>query len=225
MTETRSEPRTRAAGTATAERSALDTRERILEAALQAFSENGFDGATTRDIANRAGVNLGLIQYHFGGKAKLWRAAVDRAFEELRKGVDLIMQDSQITDEVDRLRVVIRAHVRFVARNTEFIRIMHDEGKRKGPRMRWLVDRHVKPLYAAVRAILEKAQHGGLLPSDIDPLHFHYALIGSVALFFHQAEECKRLTGHDPAEPEMVEAHARAIEHLFLGPPPEEIAR
>ncbi len=47
-------------------------------------------------------------------------------------------------------------------------------------------------------------------------------LIGSVGLFFHQAAECKRLTGHDPTEPAMIEAHARAVEYLFLGPPNQE---
>ena len=58
-----------------------DTRERILRAALEAFSENGFEGATTREIATRAGVPLGLLQYHFGAKPKLWRAAVEGAIE------------------------------------------------------------------------------------------------------------------------------------------------
>jgi AcrR family transcriptional regulator len=210
------------AGAAAVETVGADTRERILAAALEAFSDRGFDGATTREIATRADVNLGLIQYHFGGKLRLWRAAVDRAFEELRAGLERILQDPIIADEAERTRFLIRAHVRFVARNTEFIRIMHDEGKRTGPRMRWLVDRHVKPLYEGLRAILERAQESGLLPADIDPLHFHYVLIGSVGLFFHQAAECKRLTGHDPTEPAMIEAHARAVEYLFLGPPNQE---
>ena len=51
-----------------------------LEAALEVFSERGFDGATTRDIAARAATNLGLITYYFDSKEKLWRAAVDRVF-------------------------------------------------------------------------------------------------------------------------------------------------
>ncbi|MGH0035058.1 MAG: TetR/AcrR family transcriptional regulator [Myxococcota bacterium] len=207
------------------ESSSGETRERILEAALRAFSEKGFDGATTRDIATQAGVNLGLIQYYFGGKDKLWRAAVDRVFEELHAGLERVTRDMPDGDDVERMRALIHAHVRFVAGHVEFIRIMHDEGKRRGPRMRWLVDRHVKPLYEGVRSILTRARDRGLLPRDIDPLHFHYVLIGSVALIFHQAEECKRLTGHDPAEEAMVEAHARAVEHLFLGPPHQETDR
>ena len=42
-------------------RAGEDTRERILAAALETFSDQGFDGTTTRDLAARAGVNLGLI--------------------------------------------------------------------------------------------------------------------------------------------------------------------
>ena len=57
------------------------TRDHILAVALEAFSELGFDGASTRTIAARAGVNQGLIPYYFGTKETLWREAVDRASE------------------------------------------------------------------------------------------------------------------------------------------------
>src|SRR5207244_7142507 len=59
-------------------------RERILAAALQVFAEQGFDGARTREIAERADANLGLIKYYFDGKEQLWKAAVTRAFAELQ---------------------------------------------------------------------------------------------------------------------------------------------
>ena len=202
-----------------------DTRERILRAALEAFSESGFDGAATREIAARASVPLGLLQYHFGGKAKLWRAAVDRAFEELRAGLEAVLADPSPADDRERIRLLIRGHTQFVARNPEFVRLMHDEGKRRGPRMRWMVDRHVKPVYAALVPLIERFQQGGLLPAGIAPIHFVYILAGAVGVIFHQAEECKRVSGVDPTDPAAVEAHARAVEHLFLGPPNEESAR
>jgi len=207
---------------AQADQNEPDSRERILEAALTAFSENGFDGATTRDIAARAGVNQGLIKYYFDGKLKLWRAAVDRAFEELGASLDATLAEAAALDAAERTRRVIRQYVRFVGAHPEFIRLMHDEGKRNGPRMRWLVDRHVRPLYAAVQALLEQARGRGVLPSEIPVVHFHYMLVGSIGLIFHQAEECRRLTGVDPADPSVIDAHAEAVTRLLLGTPHEE---
>ena len=194
-----------------------DTREVILAAALQIFAEKGFDGSTTREIATSAGVNHGLIPYYFGGKPKLWREAVDRAFSTLDATLDTVVSDPSVTDVRERTGLLIRSYVRFVAANPEFVRLMHEEGKRKGERMRWIVDRHVKPMYEKISALLTSAAGRGLLPEDIAPVHFHYILAGAVGVFFHQAEECKRLTGVDPFEEAAVEAHARAVEYLLLG--------
>lgn len=68
------------------------SREAILEAAHEAFSEEGFSRATLRDIARRAGVTHGLIRKHFGSKEELflkampgtrdWRPMVESASRE-----------------------------------------------------------------------------------------------------------------------------------------------
>lgn len=203
---------------ASVETARSDTKERILRAALEAFAGNGFDGATTRDIANRAGVNLGLIKYYFDGKLNLWRAAIDRAFAELQEALAEGPAGDDVLASDARTREMIRRYVRFVGQRPELVRLVHDEGKRRGPRMRWLVDRHTRPLYERVRLMLSDAQSRGLLPTQIDPLHFHYILVGAVGIFFHQAEECRRLTGVDPLSPEAIEAHADAVVHLLLGP-------
>ncbi|MCP5070327.1 MAG: TetR/AcrR family transcriptional regulator, partial [bacterium] len=183
-----------------------DTPERILEAALEAFAQKGFEGARTRDIAARAKVTLGLVQYHYGTKEELWKAAVERAFEDLEGGLERVLTDFESLDERALLRVLIRAHVRFVAEHTAFIRIMHDEGKQRGPRMRWLTDLYVKPLFSKITSLIESAQQSGILLSDINPAHFVYALVGAAGMIFHQAEECKRLTGFDPCDPDPIEA-------------------
>jgi TetR/AcrR family transcriptional regulator, regulator of cefoperazone and chloramphenicol sensitivity len=51
-----------------------EARQRILEAALKAFGANGYKGATTRQIAEDAGVNLPALTYYFGGKEGLYNA-------------------------------------------------------------------------------------------------------------------------------------------------------
>jgi AcrR family transcriptional regulator len=60
-----------------------DTRQQILAAARDALAENGTAGTTTRSIADRAGVQLSLVHYHFGGKQQLLAAVLDGENEVL----------------------------------------------------------------------------------------------------------------------------------------------
>ena len=60
----------------------LRTKQKLLDAALEAFSESGFKGTSTRDIAARAGVHHPLITYHFSNKDRLWRSAVKYVFQD-----------------------------------------------------------------------------------------------------------------------------------------------
>lgn len=54
-----------------------DARDRILAAAIEEFGGAGYDGATIRGIATRAGVDSALIHHHFGTKADLFGAVID----------------------------------------------------------------------------------------------------------------------------------------------------
>ena len=197
------------------------TRERILAAALEVFAERGFDGARTREIAERAGANLGLLAYYFDGKEPLWREAVSRAFEELQRELGSLAAPGgpEPASERERLEALLRAFVRFVARRPEFMRLMNDEGKRDGPRMRWLADRYVKPMTAAFRQAAERAQGEGVIP-DLPAASLHYIALGAAGLLFSQAPECAYVTGVDPTSEGFAEAHADAVVRMLLGPAP-----
>jgi AcrR family transcriptional regulator len=191
------------------------TREHLLDVALQAFAELGYDGASTRIIAARAGVNQGLIPYYFGTKEKLWREAVDRAFATLRSELEVVLEEGEVTSRP--MERMIRRLVRFVARRPEFARLMSEEGKREGPRMRWIVDRHVRPMHAATLELVGRAQgeHPALV--GLDPVHLYYILVGAVTQLFHQGPEFRRLSGLDPSDDAVIDAHADALVQVFLG--------
>jgi AcrR family transcriptional regulator len=54
-----------------------ETRARIVEAAIVVFGERGYEGASTRDIANAAGVNAPALQYYFEGKEGVYLECVE----------------------------------------------------------------------------------------------------------------------------------------------------
>jgi AcrR family transcriptional regulator len=59
------------------------TRTQILDAAREALGEDGYAGTTTRAVAERAGVQLSQVHYHFGGKQQLLIAVLARENERL----------------------------------------------------------------------------------------------------------------------------------------------
>ncbi|MDO5494788.1 MAG: TetR family transcriptional regulator [bacterium] len=69
------------------------TRSRILTVARTAFDKKGYNGATLRDIADAAGVDLALLAYYFGNKAGLFGAAVATAFQPLEDLHQIVEED------------------------------------------------------------------------------------------------------------------------------------
>lgn len=192
-----------------------DTREKIVQAALEAFATHGFDGASTRQIAALAGENQGLISYYFATKENLWKAAVDSVFLDFRRELEDRADVLADADIRTRIRLLIIYLVRHAARRPEQMQLMIQEGKADSPRMQWLVDTHIKGPFAMVAATLREAIDAGVVP-EAPVVHYFYMLVGACSLFFNSGPEVRRLTGDDPFDPAMIEAHAEALVRLVL---------
>jgi len=59
-----------------------DTRRRLIDAALHIFGTYGFEGTSTRAVADKAGANLAAIPYYFGSKEGLYRAVAQSIVED-----------------------------------------------------------------------------------------------------------------------------------------------
>ncbi|MCU1352768.1 MAG: HTH-type transcriptional repressor [Acidimicrobiales bacterium] len=193
----------------------VETRRTILEAALDLFAERGFDGASTRLIAERAGVTQPLLHYHFAGKEELWRAALDGMFDRVRSSMESRLRGLRGVNEITVAKLMVRHFVEFSASNPQLFRIIMQESKQPGPRLDWLVDTHVRPLYTRALAIFERLGASGEL-APVAPAHLYYLLTGAGASVFAMAPECQRLTGVDPFTPEFVTAHADLVVDLLV---------
>ncbi len=90
-----------------------DRRKEILSAALQEFTEKGYDGARLQAIADNIGVTKAMIHYYFNTKEGLFRAVFSEACEKVLGGLPKILESGDdlfpkielfISETIDRLR-------------------------------------------------------------------------------------------------------------------------
>jgi TetR/AcrR family transcriptional regulator len=197
--------------------SADATRERILAAALDLFSERSFEGASTRLIAEKAGVQQPLLTYHFGTKEELWRAAVGQLFVDLARSLTERVAGLRGVEDETAAKLVVADFVRFSATHPQLHRIIMQECKSEGDRLAWLVAQHIRPLYEGAAALLEPLKAAGKV-RDVPAAHLYYLLTGAAATIFVLAPECRLLTGVDPLDPSEVERHVDAVISMLFVP-------
>lgn len=198
--------------------SADPTRDRILAAAVDLFAQRSFDGATTREIAARAGVTQPLLNYHYRSKGDLWRAAVDSLFATLASAMSDHGEELRGVDELTGAKARVREFVTFSARHPQLHRIITQESKADSERMDYLVEHHVRPLYERTVELFEHLVRDGVVP-PIAPAHLYYILTGAGPTMFVLGPECRRLTGLDPESDAVIETHADAVCTLLFGRP------
>ncbi|MDW3220497.1 MAG: TetR family transcriptional regulator [Acidimicrobiales bacterium] len=193
-------------------KSSEQVRRRLLEAAIIEFADHGFEGASTRAIAKRAGAHQPQINYHFESKDALWRAAMDMLLEEVDA---FITRPDDATDIRSAMETLIRGLVHFAAARPEMHRIMIKEASSPGERLTWLVDTHVRPRYDAFRAgwdALVESGHAGPVPPELA----YHLIVGAASLLHANAPEAEALIGVQASDPATVEAHADAMVGLFI---------
>jgi TetR/AcrR family transcriptional regulator, regulator of cefoperazone and chloramphenicol sensitivity len=103
-----------------------ETRQRILDAALQAFGEASFKTVTTRRIAQAAGASLPTLQYYFGDKEGLYRACAETIVERYRRHTGAAAQAARALNDDGaagttraQLKALVRALAEFLVGSTE----------------------------------------------------------------------------------------------------------
>lgn len=69
-----------------------DTRRRLIDAGIEIFGIYGYEAASTRSLAEKAGVNLAAIPYYFGGKEGLYRAVAEHVAGDIEQSMAAITQ-------------------------------------------------------------------------------------------------------------------------------------
>jgi AcrR family transcriptional regulator len=188
----------------------------ILEQALRLFADKGFEGASTREIAESAGVNHALIKYHFGSKLELWKNAVDLLFARLDDVLATVDRESaDIEDPAERFRVFLRHYVRYCAAHPEHARIMVQESTSENERLAWAVEHHIARTRKRFEDLIEDLFACGALPR-VSPVSVRYIVAAACQSVFTLAAEVKLMYGMHTDHEAQIEAHTDALIKLFL---------
>ncbi|PRQ09137.1 TetR/AcrR family transcriptional regulator [Enhygromyxa salina] len=90
----------------------VSTPDRILDAAEREFAAVGYAPARLADISARAGIRRPSLLYHFASKELLYRAVVERAFDQL--GAELLRFTTGEGEFEDQLAAVVRSFASFL---------------------------------------------------------------------------------------------------------------
>jgi len=182
------------------------TKKRILAAAELVLSRDGFQGATTREIAEQAGVNEVTIFRHFHTREELIRSTMEQgcaAFnalthpEEIWKG-----------ELADRLERYVREVYSAVKEREAIARALIGEARFLPESMRRALREFMLTKKAGLVAALKEAQKRGLIRKDVDL---------SVAADFIRDSILSAMLRHTlhKTDPETVDAHLRGITDIF----------
>ena len=170
-----------------------DGRERILSAAIRAFSEVGYAGTTTAGIARDAGVTQPLVHHHFGSKDGLWRAAMDVVFSNVRHLATIPEGSSPERG----LMELLERFVRFVAAHPEATRIVAREGAAPSARLDYLLKHYLREPFREVVDLIRAGQGAGIVQPEIRPELTLFLILGAGSHLFDVSALAQRSQGID----------------------------
>jgi AcrR family transcriptional regulator len=183
---------------------ALETRERILDAAEAVFAQRGFDAATTREIAALSETNVATPYSYFAGKEALYTAVIERAIAPL---IELMDQFAAKSDKPGAAAEAIHAVLSRLASHEGTTRLLYREVVADGPLAEMLTRTLFEPLIDRVCTELRAA---GRVDDTMEPfvaslfVHLSFSHIAMAPLL-------SRVFDIDMLSPESLERQVRVI--------------
>jgi AcrR family transcriptional regulator len=193
-----------------------DTRSKLLDAAGQVFAESGFQAATVREICARAGVNIALVNYHFGDKLELYTEVLRYSVGASGNGIINQAIGSTAPPE-EAFRELIHAMLLRVCRADRpgwHFRLMLHEFAQPTPAMAIVIDETMRPVYDRFRELVGTMLD---LPPDHDQVRLStHSVIAQVVHYAHGRHVISRVWPELELNPERLEQIATHIADFSL---------
>lgn len=186
----------------------------IFSAALRVFSEKGFDGTSVGAINRELGVSHNLVHRRFGSKEALWYATVDWAFGQIAAEVGAY-DEVTAPDVSATIRSMVAQFLQVHAEHPQILRLVTVEGAAPSPRLTYLYEAHVAPLYARLTAPLKVLVDRGVL-SEVDVRSLHFLIAHGGTAPFSLVPFARMIDPLDPLDHDAVREHAEFVADVIV---------
>lgn len=153
-------------------------RERILDAAVRVFAEQGFYHAKVAQIAQLAGVADGTIYLYFKSKDDLLISLFEDRMTEVNAQLREALDEAR--DAIDRLKRVIRLHLALVEQNLPMAEVISVELRQSSKFVKEYANPKFVEFLRLIAGAIADGQHAGELRRDVDPQLIARSLFGAL---------------------------------------------
>lgn len=171
----------------------LGAREKIIEAAILLFAQEGLHGTSTRDIARESGLNLSLISYYFGGKEGLYRTVIQefvlKVFSKIESVVAEFEQDQVSVKSIQKaIGSLVDTLIDMRVANPHMAKIMTREKLSGLPFSREIHETVMMKASEKIESIIARGQKAGLVNKKINPRFFIVCLVEGMMGYFNMLD-------------------------------------
>ncbi len=197
-------------------RDAGATRQRILQAACEAFAREGFTGARIDRIAQASEANVQMIYRYFGGKEELYLAALEDTYTRIRtleRHLDL-----RSFAPVEGMRRLIEFTFDYLRDNPQFVSIIRNENMIGGRFVRDLpmVSDTTFPLVEAVSDLLTRGRDSGMFRVLTTPMDLYVTILALCITHLAQRETLSVMFRSDLGAPEWLAQRREQVVTIIL---------
>ena len=189
-----------------------ENEERILDAALEAFSAHGFRGATIDQIADHAGMSKPNLLYYFRRKQDMYEALIARLLDTW---LEPLRELDAVGDPLPELRSYIRRKLEMARDFPRESRLFANEILQGAPRIKRLLESDLKPLVDEKAEILRGWMKAEQI-NTVDPLHLIFSIWSTTQHYADFDAQVRVVLGPDRGAEGRFEDAARYLETLFL---------
>jgi len=192
----------------------LDSREALLNAAKKVFAELGFEGATVKDVADEARVNISLVSYYFDGKENLYRECLSTVGNHHVTSAQKVLKAPSSPEEFRlRLQLFAEAFIELNKSDTHVCKILQRDFESANPIALEIFKSTFLPMYETLVQFIASAKTNGILRKNVDPDVATPILFGSLVHLVRMETLHIRMKGYSLLDSDHLE---KTMQHFVL---------